>query len=80
MNNQVEYIPIAEEKQETPIQTARRRFEYWYGQEVAKALYTEIACMPEVEQVEMIYREMEYRDSVAYHAESAHLCAVGMGV
>lgn len=69
MNNQIECTTDDEEKQETPLEAARRRFEYWYGPDAAHELYAEIARLPEVEQVERIYREMDYRESLAIQVE-----------
>lgn len=69
MINQSDFITDIEEKQETPIQAARRRFEYWYGEEAAQTFYAEIARLPEAEQVERIYQEMDRRESLAIQVE-----------
>lgn len=69
MTNQLEFTTETEEAQETPIQAARRRFEYWYGEEAATALCAEIAHLPEAEQVERIYQEMDRRESLAIQVE-----------
>ncbi len=65
----------------TELRKAKQRFEYWYGLEAAKMLYAEIANLPVERQVEMIYREMEYRENLAVMVEQnqiqEELCELG---
>lgn len=68
------------DKSSIALNKAKKRFEYWHGQDAAKELYAGIADLPTDRQVEMIYREMEYQESLAPHAQAADLYAIGMGV